>query len=59
MNDKIKQLTAELEAYQAKKALLQREADTIKLEIKAEERKIKAVQSLIDAINANTEQTEG
>jgi hypothetical protein len=51
MKDKINQLTAELEAYQAKKALLQKEADTIKLEIKAEDQKIKAVQTLINSIN--------
>lgn len=57
MTDKLQQLTAEKEAYEIRLQQLRKQADFIKLEIKAEERKIKAVQELIDALNDNPQQS--
>jgi hypothetical protein len=59
MKDKIKSLIAEKEAFETRRDQLQKEAKLITLELKAEEKKIKAVQELIDSINADTEQEKG
>lgn len=47
MKEKLEQLTAEKEAYEASRDKLKTDAEFIKLQIKAEEKKIKAVQELM------------
>lgn len=50
MQERIKQLQSELEAYEANKLKLENESEFIKKQIKAEDKKIKAVRELIDSI---------
>jgi predicted nucleic acid-binding Zn-ribbon protein len=50
MQERIKQLQAEAESYEANKLKLENEYEFIKKQIKAEDKKIKAVRELIDSI---------
>jgi hypothetical protein len=57
--ERLKQLKADITSFEESKAKSVKAMEFLKLQIKAEDQKIKATQTLIDAINANTEQEKG
>jgi hypothetical protein len=57
--ERLKQLQAELKSFEQSKTDSIKAMEFLKLQIKAEDQKIKATQTLIDAINANTKQEKG